>query len=134
MFTPHHNARPFSVKGYYYLVNGNWDGAWEGLPKDVIVMNWYSPKPEGVKFFTDRGHTQVICGYYDGTTTEKMKKNIGGWMKVTEGAPGILGFMYTTWRRDYGNLKEYFHLVDTYGEWGAAGAAAPATKIPGATD
>jgi len=134
MFTPFHNARPFSVKGYYYLVNGNWDGAWEGLSKDVIIMNWYAKERPAVQFFSDRGHKQVICGYYDGTTTEKMKNNIAGWMKVTEGAPNILGFMYTTWRKNYKNLKEYFGLLDTFPQWGQAATAAPSSKIPGATD
>ncbi len=130
MFTPLHNARPFSTKGYYYLVNGNWDGAWEGLPKDVIIMNWYSPTAEGIKFFADRGNPQVLCGYYDGTSTDAMKKNITNWMKVSQGQPQMQGFMYTTWRRNYKNLKEYFQLVDTYDQWGKGAQAAP-EKEPG---
>ena len=57
MFTPYHNAYSMEAqKKYYYLVNGNWDGSWEGLPKDVIILNWYSPTPDGVKFFADRGN------------------------------------------------------------------------------
>ena len=117
MFTPHHNARPFAKSGYYYLVNGNWDGSWEGLPKDVIILNWYSPTREGIGFFADRGHPQVLCGYYDQRTTEKMKQNIHKWMTVSEGAPGIRGFMFTTWGRRYQYMKEYFQLLDTYDAW-----------------
>ncbi|MCW8129073.1 MAG: hypothetical protein KIS92_01700 [Planctomycetota bacterium] len=119
MFTPHHNARPFGEKGYYYLVNGNWDGSWEALPKDVIILNWYAPKAESIKFFADRGNPQVLCGFYDGKTDQKMKNNIGNWMKVSAGQPGILGFMYTTWTNDYKHLKRYFELVDTYEQWSA---------------
>lgn len=130
MFTPFHNARPFAEKGYYYLVNGNWDGSWEGVPKDVIILNWYSPKPDGMKFFADRGNPQVICGYYDGRSDDKMKNNIGNWMKVSAGVPGVLGFMYTTWHDDYKNLKRYFELVDTYSDWGGA-AKAVKEKEPG---
>jgi hypothetical protein len=122
MFTPYHNARPFEVKGYYYLVNGNWDGAWEGLPKDVIIMNWYSPDAKSVKFFADRGHKQVLCGYYDVKTTAQMKQNIRDWMEKSEGVPGVLGFMYTTWHKNYANLKEYCKLLDTYNDWGKPGA------------
>ena len=133
MFSPFHNAREFKVKGYYYLVNGNWDGAWEGLPKDVIIMNWYSPKVDGMKFFADRGHAQVVCGYYDGTSTDKMKNNIANWMKVSDGVPNVLGFMYTTWRKNYKDLKEYFELVDTYSQWGKASKAV-AGKEPGVTE
>ena len=117
MFTPYHNARPFKAKGYYYLCNGNWDGSWEALPKDVIVMNWYSPDTKNTKFFAGRGHKQVLCGYYDGRTTARMKANISRWMKVSRGVPGILGVMYTTWRRDYDHLDEYFKLLETHGKW-----------------
>jgi len=131
MFTPFHNARPFKAKGFYYLVNGNWDESWEGLPKDVIIMNWYSPDQNNMKFFAERGHHQVLCGYYDGTSTAKMKTNIGNWMKVSEGVPNVLGFMYTTWRNDYKNLKEYFALVDTYNEWGQGGGKTGAEPEPG---
>ena len=117
MFTPHHNARPFEKSGYYYLVNGNWDGSWEGFPKDVIILNWYSPKPEGMKFFSDRGHKQIICGYYDGRTTDAMKKNIHRWMTVAQGVPNVRGVMFTTWGKRYQFMKEYFGLLDTYEAW-----------------
>jgi hypothetical protein len=130
MFSPYHNARP---SGYYFLVNGNWDGSWKGLPKDVIIMNWYSPRPEGLKFFSDSGHSQVICGYYDGTSTARMKNNIAGWMEASGGIPNVLGFMYTTWRDNHRNLKEYFELLDSYGVWGKGGKPAPA-KEPGVTE
>ncbi len=98
MYTPFHNARPFSVKGYYYLVNGNWDGSWEGLPSDVIIMNWYAPSRDSVKWFADRGNKQVLCGYYD---TKDLKANIKQWMEISEGFPGIIGMMYTTWQRNF---------------------------------
>src|SRR5206468_729131 len=80
MFTPFHNARPFSAKGSYYLVNGNWDGSWEGLPKDVVIMNWYSPDAKGTHYFSDLGNTQVLCGYYDASGTAAMQKNIRQWL------------------------------------------------------
>jgi len=133
MFTPYHNAREFKVKGYYYLVNGNWDGSWKGLPKDVIIMNWYAKEPEALKFFSDQGRQQVMCGYYDGTSTAKMKNNIAGWMKVSAGVPKVVGFMYTTWQRNYKNLKEYFELVDTYDTWGR-GDKPTAENRPGVTE
>ncbi|HTL53662.1 MAG TPA: hypothetical protein VL860_13890 [Planctomycetota bacterium] len=125
MFTPFHNARAFDKSGYYYLVNGNWDGSWEGLPKDVIIMNWYAPTPDGVKFFAEKGYQQVFCGYYDARKTEQMQNNINNWKKVSEGQPGVLGFMYTTWSHNYKNLQEYFQLVDA-----AKSAAKPADAKP----
>ena len=82
MFTPRHNAYPFERRHrYYYLVNGNWDGSWEGLPKDVIIMNW-SANPEGLKWFAERGHKQILCGYYDGDGRES---NIRDWMTSFRG-------------------------------------------------
>jgi hypothetical protein len=116
MFTPFHNAG--KNKENYYLVKGNWYGSWEGLPKDVIILNWYAPKAEGITFFSDRGHQQVLCGFYDAARTDQMKKNIDHWMTVSKGAPGILGFMYTTFANNYRSMDEYFKLLDTYAEWG----------------
>ncbi len=120
MYTPFHNARPADKAGPYYYVNGDWTGAWEGLPKDIIIMNWYSPTSQNVKWFADRGHEQVLCGYYDVSGTDGLKKNILQWMKVTEGSPRIDGIMYTTWKNNYSNMAEFFKLVDEYPSWAAS--------------
>ena len=123
MFTPYHNARPFRagkhVNGNYWLARGNWDGSWEGLDKDVIIMNWYSPDDRTPKFFAERGHKQILCGYYDQKTTEGMKKNIRKWIAVTRQTPGVLGVMYTTWKKRSEPMREYFKLLDTYAQWAA---------------
>jgi len=113
MFSPYHNARPFAERGYYYLVNGNWDGSWEGLPKDVIIANWYGKSHESMMFFADRGYKQFICGYYDGD----MKENIESWMAVAKGVPNVVGIMYTTWHRNFRDMPEYFRLVKEYPAW-----------------
>jgi hypothetical protein len=115
MYTPHHNARPFSVSGSYYLVNGNYDNAWATLPKDVVIMMWYTRDPAGVRWFADRGHRQILCGYYDGD----LRENISGWMRNSEGAPGVIGMMYTTWENNFDDMKEFVRLVDTYPKWQA---------------
>ena len=119
MFNPEHNARPFQARdSYYYLVNGNWDGSWEGLPKDVIIGNW-SNEPKGLKFFADRGNSQILCGYYDVKTTDRMKADIVKWAKNIEGLDGVLGFMYTTYANDWTHMKEYLGLANTYDQWKA---------------
>ena len=38
--------------------------------------------------------------------------------KEAKGAPGILGFMYTTFANNYKSMDEYFRLLDTHAEWG----------------
>ena len=102
MFDPYHNA----VKGPYYLVNGPWLGSWEGLDKGVIVMNWnYGKRDESLKFFADRGNRQVICGYYDSDLSDWKS-----WLRSAAHVKGIVGYMYTTWRNDYGHLEDFAAL------------------------
>src|SRR5262249_27378044 len=61
MFDPNHNAHDD-----YYLVNGTWAGSWEGLPKEVGILNWYFAKRrQNMPWFASRGHEQILAGYYD---------------------------------------------------------------------
>jgi hypothetical protein len=104
MFDPFHNAVP----GPYYLVNGPWTGSWEGLDKDVVIMNWnHGKRDQSLKFFADRGHKQVIATYYDDAGLSQTKD----WLKTTAQAPaGVVGYMYTTWRGDYSKMEEFATL------------------------
>jgi hypothetical protein len=103
MFDPFHNA----VEGPYYLVNGPWTNSWEGLSKDTIIANWNGGKKsaESLKFFADRGHEQLIAGYYDGDDLG----NFNEWNAARKGIPRVTGFMYTTW-------EHKFNLLEKYGE------------------
>ena len=117
MFDPFHNAYSFETRNrYYYLVNGNWDGSWEGLPSDVVICTWIS-RPQTLNYFAERGHKQILCGYYDASSTAGMQRNIQRWMRVGEGVPNVMGMMYTTWQQNYDNLAEFFELVKTYETW-----------------
>jgi hypothetical protein len=98
MFDPNHNAVP----GPYYLVNGPWTGSWQGLDKDVIVVNWnFGKRDASLKFFADHGNKQLIAGYYDndGHTAQ--------WLESAKKVSGIVGIMYTTWRGDYSNIEKF---------------------------
>lgn len=121
MFCPEQNAWATGEEGVknFYLVHGNWAGSWDGLPKDVTVMNWVGGA-KGVKFFADRGNSQILCGYYDARDTAGMKRNITAWTKDSAGVNNILGFMYTQWGTGYNNMKEYFNLLNTYDQWSKA--------------
>jgi hypothetical protein len=113
MFTPHQNAYSLKDRGhYYYLVNGNWDGSWEGLPRDVVIMNWICDR-DGLKWFADLGHKQIIAGFYDGDP----KESVASWMETSKGLPGIIGMMYTTWQQDYTKMPEFFRLLKEYPDW-----------------
>jgi hypothetical protein len=98
MFDPHHNA-----VNNFYLVNGDLAGSWEGLPKDAIIVNWNSGKPrESLPFFANRGHQQVLAGYYDGQAD-----SIGGWLAAGKSLTGVDGAMYTTWQHNFDQLEAF---------------------------
>ena len=98
MFDPFHNA----VKDYY-LVRGDLAGSWDGLDKRVVVANWnFGKRDESLKFFADRGHKQVIAGYYDGKPEQ-----IRTWMESARKVDGVVGVMYTTWRQKYDDLEAF---------------------------
>lgn len=101
MFDPFHNA----VDGPYYLVNGSWKGAWEGLDREIGIMNWAGHLAgRNLRWFADRGHEQILAGYYDGDDDGAA---IAKWLAAGEGIPGITGAMYTTWVPKY----------DAMGQW-----------------
>jgi hypothetical protein len=98
MFDPFHNA-----VDRYYLVNGTLEGSWLGLDPAIDIVNWNEGKArESLRFFADRGHRQIIAGYYDG--------NLAGferWDQARKGVPRVNGFMYTTWIQRYTDLEAY---------------------------
>jgi hypothetical protein len=99
MFDPWHNA-----VASYYLVNGTLAGSWEGLARDVTVANWNGGKMRtSLEFFADRGHRQVIAGYYDVDDLS----GFTGWDAAARGVKGVDGFMYTTWSEKFRLLEEY---------------------------
>ncbi len=105
MFDPYHNAG----REPYYLVNGSWKGSWEGLDKDVIIVNWYSkPSPDNNKWFADRGHRQILAGYYDTSPADFYTPQ---WLEKTKDIAGILGVMYTPWSTGYDNIEAWAQAV-----------------------
>jgi len=105
MFNPNHNAGKIDGPGYY-LCNGDWSGSWEGLPTDVVIMAWGG----GMQWFAERGHKQMIAGYYDSDP----RRGVDRWLTRTQNVPNIIGIMYTTWQGNYSDLDEFFKAVD---EW-----------------
>lgn len=98
MFDPFHNA----VENYY-LVRGDLKGSWEGLPREVIIVNWhFGAREKSLPFFAGRGHRQVIAGYYD-APPEQVRE----WMKSAAKVKGVVGVMYTTWQHDFAHLEEF---------------------------
>ena len=100
MFDPHHNAHDD-----FYLVRGTLEGSWEGLPDDLVIVNWNAWKPrESLSFFAGRGHRQILAGYYDGGHLP-----IADWLAAAEslGGANVVGAMYTTWCGDFSELEAF---------------------------
>jgi hypothetical protein len=94
MFDPMHNALD-----QFFAVNGSLKGSWEGLDKDVGVVNWFGDlQGKNCRFFADRGLRQILAGYYD---SDEDGSKIAAWLSKTARIPGIVGAMYTTWYDRY---------------------------------
>ena len=103
MFDPNHNAH-----ADYFLVDGDFAGSWECIPKDLVIVCWYYKKRrESLGFFSSLGFRTLAGAYYDGDTLE----NPAGWLDVLNETPGACGIMYTTWRNKYDLLGPFGHLV-----------------------
>jgi hypothetical protein len=101
MFDPFHNAHD-----NYYLVRGNLTGSWNGLQKDVVVMNWnFGNRDKSLKFFADRGNRQIIAGYYDSDL-----KDMSQWLESAGKVTGVIGMMYTTWSQNYSQLEKFAEM------------------------
>ena len=108
MFDPFHNARK---EGWMYLAKGRgpWYGSWEGLPPSVLVANWHQNDADSLKFFADRGHAQILAGYYDADP-----RRIVGWLEQAAKVRGVCGVMYTTWVGDYSKLEAFMKNVKEF--------------------
>lgn len=103
MLDPNHNAH-----GDYYLVDGDYTGSWEHVPKDLIIACWwYEKRDVSLKFFSDRGFRTIGAAYYDGDDLENCK----GWLASLQRTPKAQGIMYTTWQNKYALLPAFGDLV-----------------------
>jgi hypothetical protein len=124
LFDPCHNAR----REPYHLVAGatGWWGSWEGLPPDVGILNWNGGddaerRRGSLRFFAERGHRQVLCGYYD-VPHEKVGPNIVRWLRdAREVDAKVDGVMYCTFGNNWQETETFIRAALT-----AASAPPPA--------
>ncbi|MCY2994823.1 MAG: hypothetical protein NTY19_44225 [Planctomycetota bacterium] len=103
MLDPHHNAQ-----ANYYLVEGDYTGSWQHVPKDLRIVCWYFEKRrESLAHFSALGFQTLAGAYYDGDTLGNPK----GWLETLDRTPGALGIMYTTWQNKYELLAPFGDLV-----------------------
>jgi hypothetical protein len=111
MFDPTHNAKK---TGSYYLVDEDFYGAWNYIPKDnVIIALWkYRDPGPSLQHFDSLGFKTVGASYYDRNNLDLDVKFLDA-MDKSKGAAGII---YTTWLNKYELLEEFGKLVDA--RWG----------------
>ncbi len=102
MFDPFHNA--FDDGAPFYLVKDYFAGSWEGVPSDVVIVNWINVAPwrgKSSAFYAERGHPQILSGFYDAPFFVK------DWLNETEGMDGIFGVAYATFANDYSQIEAW---------------------------
>ena len=100
LFDPFHNA---GFKGEAFAVCKGinpWDKSWEGLPKEVGLINWNAGKADSVKFFSEQGHPQIISTNSPSGVVQILNK--------ADGLKGITGAIYVTWNGDFSNVVEKY--------------------------
>ena len=103
MLDPNHNAH-----GNYYLVDGDFAGSWNFIPKDLAIVCWYYQKRTGsLKFFSSLGFKTIAAAYYDTNTLDNPK----GWLAAMDKTPNTQGIIYTTWQNKYELLAPFSDLV-----------------------
>lgn len=104
MFDPYHNAKS---TGDYYLVRGDLAGSWEGLDRDVNIVPWnFGTRAETLKFFANRGHKQLIAGYYDAKP-----ELIRDWLAAGRNLHSVNGVMFTTWKGKFTDLEKFIEAA-----------------------
>lgn len=103
MLDPNHNAR-----GNYYLVDGDYAGSWNHVPKEMGIVCWYYERRAlSLPFFSKLGFRTLAGAYYDADTLD----NPRGWLEELDKTPGAQGIMYTTWQNKYKLLADFGKLV-----------------------
>jgi len=103
MLDPNHNAH-----ANYYLVDGDFSGSWNHVPKDLRIAVWGgTPRPKSLRFFAEHHFQMLIACYYDAANLQ----DVEDWRKAAQGLPGIRGYMYTIWQRKYNLLEDFARLL-----------------------
>ena len=103
MLDPNHNAH-----GNYYLVQGDYTGSWNYIPKEMGILTWYYERRAlSLPFFSKLGFRTLGGAYYDADTLD----NTRGWLEELEKTPNAQGICYTTWLNKYQLLADFGKLV-----------------------
>ncbi len=111
MIDPNHNGGDRMGHGYYYHVDGTFDGSWENIPRELIVACWWHKmRYESLSHFSRLGHRTFGCGYYD----KEDIANDSTWIEALDATPGALGLMYTSWLNKFELLDEFGDMLSAH--------------------
>jgi hypothetical protein len=103
LLDPNHNARP-----NYYLVQGDYTGSWNHVPKDLVMAVWGgSPREKSLRFFAEHGFSILVACYYDADDM----RDVQAWLQLARDVTLVRGFMYTPWTRKYELLPDFGQLL-----------------------
>jgi hypothetical protein len=103
MLDPNHNAH-----GNYYLVDGDFAGSWQHVPKDLVMAVWGGkPREASLRFFSQQGFQTLVACYYDADNLDDVKS----WLALAHDVQGVRGFMYTPWLQKYSLLPAFGDLL-----------------------
>ena len=94
----------------YYNCRGSFKDAWKYVPKDIVVDCWYGEKSEtSLRFFEQKGFRTFAAAYYDEKPPFEHARR---WRDAARVTKGCTGWMYTTWRKAYGDLPAFCKLMN----------------------
>jgi hypothetical protein len=113
MLDPNQNAH-----GNYCLVDGDFTGSWDHVPKDLILtVRGVAPREASLAFFAGRGsRTLVACECEDVAL-----KNVEAWLNVASGIRRLRGFIFMTSQQEYSLLPAFGDLLFKPGPQSAPG-------------
>ncbi|OGG01465.1 MAG: hypothetical protein A3F83_00920 [Candidatus Glassbacteria bacterium RIFCSPLOWO2_12_FULL_58_11] len=111
MLDPNHNAGTKAggyMKDYYYHVNESFEGSWNYVPKDLVIVCWYHEKRGlSLPHFAGLGFRTMGGAYYDADNLD----NVKDWLVSLDNTPGASGIMYCSWSNKFGLLGKFGDLV-----------------------
>ena len=110
MFDLYHNA---NERDYYYLVDEDFYGTWNYIPKDITMVCWnHRTRDKGLEHFSKLGFKTLAAAYYDRDDLD----NVATWLESLDKTDGAVGIMYTTWLEKYDLLEQFGDMVSKRGK------------------
>lgn len=115
MFDPNFNA----TSKKYYHVNGSLAAAAGAVDRDVLILSW-NDKAISYSYWANRGNKQIVPLYFDHDDLTPAQEQ--ALVRAAVRQPGVIGWLYSTWKRQYQELENY---GETYGQFFRTAAPVP---------